>query len=45
MKPAKNGMLTSSAPEEGRKTEGGGALEKGKASIISELRPRSDTIR
>ena len=38
MTPAKNGIFTSSAPEEGRNAEGVGALEKGKASIMSELR-------
>ena len=43
--PAKNGMLTSSALVDGRNTEGGGALENGKASIISALRLRSWSMR
>ena len=45
MTPAKNGMLMSSAPDEARNTEGGGALKNGKASIISGLRSRFRPIR
>ena len=43
--PAKNGMLMSSALVDGRNTEGGGALENGKASIISAPRLRSWPMR
>jgi hypothetical protein len=43
--PAKNGMLMSSALVDGRNTEGGGALENGKASIISAPRLRSRPMR
>jgi hypothetical protein len=45
MIPAKKGMFMSSALAEGRNTEGGGALENGKAAMISALRLRSRPIR
>jgi len=43
--PAKNGMLMSSALVDGRNTEGGGARENGKASMISAPRSRSWPMR
>ena len=45
MIPAKNGMFMSSALVEGRNTEGGGALENGKAAMISGLRSSSSPMR
>ena len=45
MTPAKKGMLMSSALADGRNREGGGALENGKASMISALRSRSRPMR
>jgi len=45
MTPAKKGMLMSSALADGRNMEGGGALENGKASMISALRLRSRPMR
>ena len=43
--PAKKGLLMSSALADGRNMEGGGALENGKASMISALRLRSRPMR
>ena len=45
MIPAKNGILMSSALVEGRITEGGGALENGKATMISGPRLSSSPMR
>ena len=45
MIPAKNGMFVSYALVDGRNTEGGGALENGKASTISAQRSSSRPMR